>query len=198
MWKNEAAFSKAIMRKLQSEGVSCMYRLESHSTANGIPDFWFSAGGDDYFIEFKNNPKASINDEVFKVAWRPGQQRFAQEYWQSHGAVYDGCAFRKCTWTLMGCSDGYILIPMTRMFMNNIVANKYVTKVQNKNAVDLFLTIKLESWRCICKPEDVSMESVLDFYKIRLFTNKDIDTGGLNVSLEDAARFVYDCWRNNK
>ena len=131
MWKSEKLFGKAIMQKIEVESGIC-FRLETASTAPGMPDLYVLANGADYFIEFKNMQNIPVTSSHFKVAWRAGQQRFALQYrekMQKFKQVYYDDADdtyiegfeQKFSWTFVGCSNGVLLIPMYQVFENNLV-----------------------------------------------------------------------------
>lgn len=119
VYNTENDFSKALTNKLNRFGMRTT-RIESHGTGNGIPDMFIDGHGFDTFIELKNDKKASINDKVVKVQWRPGQQAWMHEYFLKH-------KHSKCCLTIISCIDGWFIIPMTQIFKNNTVynANKF-------------------------------------------------------------------------
>lgn len=131
MWKNEKLFGKAVMQKIKAESGIC-FRLETASTAPGIPDLYAMASGIDYFLEFKNMPSKFIKSNTFKIAWRAGQQRFALQYrekmhcfkeiyYDDADDIYIEGFEQKYTWTFVGCKDGVLAVPMYQVFENNIV-----------------------------------------------------------------------------
>lgn len=131
MWKNEKLFGKAVMNKIKEESGIC-FRLETASTAPGMPDLYVMASGVDYFIEFKNMLAKSIKSSAFKIAWRAGQQRFALQY-REKMRIFKNVAFddaddtyiegfeQKFTWTFVGCKDGVLAVPMYQVFDDSIV-----------------------------------------------------------------------------
>ena len=131
MWKSEKLFGKVVMEKIESESGIC-FRLETASTAPGMPDLYVLANGVDYFIEFKNMQNTPVISSHLKVAWRAGQQRFALQYhekMQKFKQVYYDDADdtyiegfeQKFSWTFVSCSNGVLLIPMYKVFENNLV-----------------------------------------------------------------------------
>lgn len=131
MWKSEKLFGKAVMQKIEEESGIC-FRLETASTAPGMPDLYVLANGADYFIEFKNMQNTPVTSSHFKVAWRAGQQRFAlqyrekmqkykQTYYDDADDTYIEGFEQKFSWTFVGCSNGVLLIPMYKVFENNLV-----------------------------------------------------------------------------
>lgn len=115
MYNTENDFSTFLTAKLSKLGMRAT-RLESHSTSNGIPDMFVDGYGFDTFIELKNDKKHSINDKVIKVQWRPGQQPWMYEYFLKH-------KHSKCCLTIIACTDGWFVIPMTKVYKDNIVYN---------------------------------------------------------------------------
>lgn len=113
MYDTENDFSTFLTAKLSKLGMRAT-RIESHNTSNGIPDMFIDGYGFDTFIELKNDKKHSIKDKVIKVQWRPGQQPWMYEYFLKH-------KHSKCCLTVVACNDGWFVIPMTRIFKDNIV-----------------------------------------------------------------------------
>lgn len=131
MWASEKSFGKDVMQKIKKEAGVC-FRLETASTAPGIPDLYVMANGIDYFIEFKNMTSKNIKSSSFKVPWRPGQQRFALQYREKMQVfrqipygdtdyTYIEGFEKKFTWTFVGCKNGVLAIPMYQVFENNTV-----------------------------------------------------------------------------
>ena len=115
MYDTENDFSTFLTTKLSKLGMR-VTRLESHGTSNGIPDMFVDGYGFDTFVELKNDKKHSIKDKVIKVQWRPGQQPWMYEYFLKH-------RHSKCCLTVVACTDGWFVIPMTQIFINNTVHN---------------------------------------------------------------------------
>ena len=115
MYATENDFSTFLTTKLKKLGMRAT-RIESHGTGNGIPDLFVDGYGMDCFIELKNDKKLSIHDKVIKVAWRPGQQAWMYEYFVSHRRS-------KCCLTIIACSDGWFVIPMTKVYKDNTIYN---------------------------------------------------------------------------
>lgn len=113
MYDTENDFSTFLTTKLSKLGMRAT-RIESHGTGNGIPDMFIDGYGFDTFIELKNDKKRSIKDKVIKVHWRPGQQPWMYEYFLKH-------KHSKCCLTVVACTDGWFVIPMTQIFKNNTV-----------------------------------------------------------------------------
>lgn len=117
MYDNEAAFSRSLSSKLAHAGLY-VQRLESHGTGNGIPDMFVMGHGFDCFIELKNSKSASSTSSGthIKVAWRPGQQAWMHSYYLAHEC-------KKCCVTLIALRPGVAVIPMTKVYENNVVDN---------------------------------------------------------------------------
>lgn len=119
MWDNEASFVKSFSTALRSHGFWCT-RLESHGTANGIPDLYCAGHGNDFFIEFKNDKKLVAKSlstgKHFKVSWRPGQQAFGMRYYISH-------LEKKHIFTIIGGADCVVLVPMNKIYEKDYVSS---------------------------------------------------------------------------
>ena len=137
MWETEKKFSDYLHRRLNAEGVY-VHRLESHGTGNGLPDMFIMGHGKDYFLELKNNKKLTVRSVLtsgIKVDWRPGQQAWAWTYKQRHTTpTHD-----KVTATVVGLKDGFVIIPMIKMFEGNVVFPSYIYTVGDKVKVFDFL-----------------------------------------------------------
>ena len=120
MWESEQKFSHYLIKRLKDEGFTCN-RIETHGTLNGMPDMFVQGHGMDTFIELKNMKNISVNDERFKVQWRPGQVAWATIYRNTHMHDVNGFDTTRCSWTFIGCSDGIIALPMWSNFMLNEV-----------------------------------------------------------------------------
>ena len=114
MYKSEHEFSKSLSDRLVKAKLM-ITRVESHNTGNGIPDMFVCGQGLDTWLELKNDPKLSIKNCIIKVAWRPGQIVWTYTYFQKH--------LTKCCLTLVACSDGIFIVPMTSAFKDHIVLN---------------------------------------------------------------------------
>ena len=120
MWENEQKFSRYLIQRLKNEGFICN-RIETHGTLNGMPDMFVQGHGMDTFIELKNMKKSSVNDERFKISWRPGQVAWATVYRNTHTYNVNGFSITRCSWTFISCHDGIIALPMCSNFMLNEV-----------------------------------------------------------------------------
>ena len=87
-------------------------RIESGTTGVGIPDLYVAGPEGTAWIELKNLKTQHMAHRVFEVSWRPGQQAWALRH-------YKAC--KKHTFTLCALYSGFILIPMIRLYENNIV-----------------------------------------------------------------------------
>ena len=112
MYKTEHEFSKSFSDRLTKAGLM-VTRIESHNTGNGIPDMFVCGRVIDTWLELKNDPKFSIKDKTIKVAWRPGQVAWMYTYFQKH--------LTKSCLTIVAASDGIFIIPMTKLFKDNLV-----------------------------------------------------------------------------
>ena len=115
MYTTENEFSTLLSVKLTTHGMR-VTRIESHTTGNGIPDMYIDGHGFDCFIELKNDRKLSVHDKIIKVQWRPGQQAWMYDYFLRHRKS-------KCCLTIIACTDGWFVIPMTKIFKDNVVYN---------------------------------------------------------------------------
>lgn len=121
MWSKERDFIAYIATKLKRAGATC-YRIETGSTAVGVPDMYVLAKND-YWIEFKNS-SASLLDGKWKINWRAEQKNFARTY----------CKYRKkYTWTFCGLRDGALLIRMTK---NICTSNNEITVCDDVHCFD--------------------------------------------------------------
>ena len=189
MWKNEQMFTRFIKTKLALAGYDC-YRIESHTTANGIPDMFIIGKGDSNFIEFKNMPAASVHDKSWKVQWRPGQQAFMLKYMLGHSQVYRDIKVFKCCWTLCGMKDGYIAILHKKIFENNIVDSNDVLVNPNMSI------FKKYSWQWVVKEEHV--DTAIDFFKNKWGVpelDAPSDVLDKDESIQD---YIYNCMINQE
>lgn len=115
MFATENEFSIFFTAKLKKYGMRTT-RIESHTTGNGIPDLYVDGHGFDCFIELKNDKKLSVHDKTIKVQWRPGQQAWMYEYFLKHKCY-------NCCLTIIACTDGWFIIPMTQIFKDSTVYN---------------------------------------------------------------------------
>ena len=161
MWENEQKFSQYLIGRLKNEGFVCN-RIETHGTLNGMPDMFVQGHGMDTFIELKNMKKSSVNDERFKVPWRPGQVSWATVYRNTHIHNINGFNIARYSWTFIGCSDGIIALPMCSNFMLNEVNTsdiKYIIDRQTK-IKDILMAHSQLVMPSLC-PSGLSMHSFI-------------------------------------
>ena len=161
MWESEQKFSQYLIGRLKNEGFICN-RIETHGTLNGMPDMFVQGNGMDTFIELKDMKKSSVNDERFKVPWRPGQVAWATVYRNTHNYNVNGFDITRCSWTFIGCSDGIIALPMLSNFMlNEVNASdiKYIIDRRTK-IKDIFMAHSQLVMPSLC-PSGLSMRSFI-------------------------------------
>lgn len=161
MWESEQKFSHYLIQRLKNEGFICN-RIETHGTLNGMPDMFVQGNGMDTFIELKNMKKVSVNDERFKVSWRPGQVAWATVYRNTHACSVNGFDIIRCSWTFIGCSDGIIALPMWSNFMLNEVNTSDIKYVIGKytKIKDILMSHSQLVMPSTC-PSDLSMHNFI-------------------------------------
>lgn len=113
---NEQALWNALHTTLKS--YNCIaQRIESGVTGRGIPDLYLRTPKREIWVELKVTSASKVEDEWFKIPWRQGQQAWHLRYYK---------LTKLCGYTLVEVRDGYILIPMVKLFHNNIVNQKDV------------------------------------------------------------------------
>lgn len=178
MWESEQKFSRYLIQRLNDEGFICN-RIETHGTLNGMPDMFVQGHGMDTFIELKNMKKSSVNDERFKVPWRPGQVAWATVYRNTHMYNVNGFTIARCSWTFIGCSDGIIALPMCSNFMLNEVNDtdiKYIIDRQTK-IKDILMAHSQLVMPSLC-PNDLRMRSFIYYTVLQyqyLFAGSAVD-----------------------
>lgn len=111
MWETESKFVHYVANKLNKEG-AFMMRIETGSTARGVPDMYVQANGDDYWIEFKNCKK-----EPVEIPWRDGQQSWAHKYCKHTLQRITSDVYKlKYSWTCVGSPSGITLIRMNKIW----------------------------------------------------------------------------------
>lgn len=110
MYRNEAAFSKALVQALRHHGWF-VQRIESGETGKGIPDIYAIAPNKQAFwFELKCMRRA--NTEQFEsISWRPGQQSWLNEVTRRGQNAY----------TLAAFNNGIIQIPHHVIWAQNII-----------------------------------------------------------------------------
>ena len=111
MYRSEADFSEVFVAFYRAHGYM-VQRIESEGTGVGIPDTYAVKIGRHYWIEVKNMPTTDTPTGSLKVAWRPGQQAWAQAYRHFSG---------ECSYTVVALKKTIAIIPMVKMFRGNIV-----------------------------------------------------------------------------
>ena len=160
MWESEQKFSQYLIGRLKNEGFICN-RIETHGTLNGMPDMFVQGHGMDTFIELKIMKKSSVNDERFRVPWRPGQVTWATIYRNTHIHSINGFNIARYSWTFIGCDD-IIALPMCSNFMFNEVNTsdiKYIIDRQTK-IKDILMAHSQLVMPSLC-PGDLSMRSFI-------------------------------------
>ena len=110
MYKTEAALSKAFNLKATKQPW-LVQRIESSLTSRGIPDLYIRTKKQEYWIELKNIIQ-SVYQLQWIIPWRPGQQAWAARYLRIAG---------KPTFTVVSLNNGFLWIPMTKLFKENKV-----------------------------------------------------------------------------
>lgn len=101
----ERDFALELSSALKSEGFYST-RLESRYTETGIPDMYVM--GLDTFLELKVVNKTlqeCLKSTYYRPDWRPGQLAWSRRY---------TLANKKAMYTVVGCTDGVLLLPSTR------------------------------------------------------------------------------------
>lgn len=124
MYRSESSFKQSLLKALRARGCMCVC-IESHETVCGIPDVYVIGKGKgcDGWIELKSMKDGAWEPrkKQWKIAWRPGQQAWAYEY-------YVRMNEEKYTLTIAALSEGYIIIPMTCMRDDGYVKEEEVLK----------------------------------------------------------------------
>lgn len=121
MYSSEATFSKALMSALKrSIGAKVLLRIETGETSAGIPDVYCCSKLVHCWLELKNMSTAHINQKNWTIRWRKGQQAFALMFHQTTGNQ---------VLTVVALNQGFLLIPMHKLYMKNIVSVDDVLRV---------------------------------------------------------------------
>lgn len=126
MYRSEAAFSEVFVSFLRTHGYM-VQRIESESTGDGIPDIYAVRNRKHYWIEAKNMPTTDTPTRSLKVAWRPGQQAWAQAYRHFSG---------EHSYTVVAMKKTIAIIPMVKVFRGNIVQYGEYTIAQTLGYVE--------------------------------------------------------------
>lgn len=111
-YRNEAAFSKALVTAMRNKGIF-VQRIESGETGKGIPDLFVITKGTPMWIELKRVHGTCSGRFAVEIPWRPGQQAWLNDV-QSRGVT--------CM-TLACFDDGIIKIGHERIYPKNIVGS---------------------------------------------------------------------------
>jgi hypothetical protein len=123
MYKTEAAFSKAFVNEARKH-YGLVQRLETGSIGRGVPDLMVVDQNGTTFVELKNNNRCSILDRAWQVSWRAGQQAWSLLYYKATKGFWH-------TVTILSCKDGFVMIPMTEHYVDNIVKRTDVTTARS-------------------------------------------------------------------
>lgn len=107
-YKNEAAFSKALVAAMRSKGYF-VQRIESGSTGRGVPDIYAIIGKQAVWLELKR-VHAPIKRYI-TVPWRPGQQAWLTD------VVKRG----QLAMTICCMDNGILQIPHEKIYFQNVV-----------------------------------------------------------------------------
>lgn len=111
-YRDEAAFSNALVKKLRARGYF-VQRIESPLTGRGIPDIYcIDPSGSSMWIELKRVHRDAIDSVL--VPWRPGQQAWLTQVWKKGVKTY--------TW--VACDNCLVKIPMSHHYNGNWVSLK--------------------------------------------------------------------------
>lgn len=119
-YRNEAAFSKAVVTVLRNRGWF-VQRIESGETGKGIPDLYcISPRNSAVWCELKRiHQDVSLQDIV--VPWRPGQQSWLH-----------GVAMRKQNVCTLCCFNDYIaIIEHNKVYSANRVSREDYTLISD-------------------------------------------------------------------
>lgn len=109
-YRNEAAFSKSLVSAMRNKGYF-VQRIESGTTARGIPDLFVIAGTTPMWIELKRVHDTCSGKQHVVIPWRPGQQAWLFEV-----------AKRGVTTMTLACfDDGILQIPHNTVWNKNLV-----------------------------------------------------------------------------
>lgn len=109
-YRNEAAFSKALVTAMRNKGIF-VQRIESGETGKGIPDLFIITKWTPMWIELKRVHDTCSDKQVVTIPWRPGQQAW----------LFDVRARGVATMTLACFNDGILRIPHTCLWPKNMV-----------------------------------------------------------------------------
>ena len=110
-YRNESAFSAALCKLLTNKGIFHQ-RIESGLTGCGIPDLYIRLSSKEIWVELKNDKIISIKAKLWLINWRKGQQSWMLNYKK---------VSNRYGYTVVACKDGFLVIPMNKRYVKNIV-----------------------------------------------------------------------------
>lgn len=111
-YKNEAAFSKALVAHLRKQNWF-IQRIETGSTGRGVPDIYAIApDGTAVWIELKRVHKTAKGRHSLDIPWRPGQQAWLNTVQKM---------YRQNVCTLVACDDCILKIVHYKIYKNDCV-----------------------------------------------------------------------------
>lgn len=126
MFRNEREFSQRLCAALKKRKMHPV-QIETGLTQQGVPDLFIMTHGDDVWVELKN----VYGGVPATVDWRPGQIAWHSLYYKHHHQ-------KKCVYTVVALSKGFIIIPMTKMFKDNIICkDDYMYKETIGDVIDV-------------------------------------------------------------
>ena len=126
-YKNEAAFSKALITAMRARGWF-VQRIESGEMGKGIPDiFAISPTRIPMWLELKREHTTLHRKGAVEIHWRPGQQAWLNDVSQ-RGVL---------SFTLACFDDGILQIPHNHIYTQNIVPAGWVGVTYYKDIKEL-------------------------------------------------------------
>lgn len=114
-YRNEAAFSKAVVAHLRKQGWF-VQRIETGSTGRGVPDIYaISPVGIPFWLELKREHKSALRCSEVQIHWRPGQQAWLYAVAKTYKQLcYTLAAFDDCI-LVISHSEGRYIEDMVRV-----------------------------------------------------------------------------------
>lgn len=110
-YRNEAAFSQALVKHLRAQGWF-IQRIETGSTGRGVPDIYaITPLGEAIWIELKRVHKSVAGRHYISVPWRPGQQAWLLQVTK----------LKQQAITLVACDDMILGVHHYHCYKNDIV-----------------------------------------------------------------------------
>ena len=109
-YRNEAAFSKALVAAMRRKGIF-VQRIESGETGKGIPDLFVITKGVPMWIELKRIHDTCSGKYAVSIPWRQGQQAW----------LFDVHIRGVATATLACFDDGILRIPHKTLWIHDRV-----------------------------------------------------------------------------